>query len=70
MQIRTTKKSAEIIRLGPKKDISNEDALENNETIVPMVEELHIDDQRTLEMVAKFAEEAVKVTHHNDVSLI
>ena len=33
-----------------------------------MVEELHIDDQRTLEMVAQFAEQAAKATQNSSVS--
>lgn len=35
-----------------------------------MVEELHIDDQRTLEMVAQFAEQAAKASQNSSVSSI
>lgn len=66
----TRKKAAEIIRLGPKKEVNlNDDITTHHEnTIVPIVEELHIDDQRTLEMVAQFAEQAAKATNASDVS--
>lgn len=64
------KKSAEIVRLGPKQENdSNEEVSfsDNKEAIVPVVEELHIDDQRTLEMVAQFAEQAA--SQNNNVSV-
>lgn len=60
------RKTAEIIRLGTKNSLLtnkiNELSDEANEeaSIIPgLGEELHIDDQQTLEMVAKFAEQAV-----------
>ncbi|KAG8177928.1 hypothetical protein JTE90_000792 [Oedothorax gibbosus] len=60
------KKSAEIVRLGSKDSmlLNGEEGLsdEDNEdsTLLPSLgEELHIDDQQTLEMVAQFAEQAV-----------
>ncbi|XP_055951233.1 transcriptional repressor CTCF-like [Argiope bruennichi] len=60
------KSTAEIVRLGDKSPVMtnqiSELSDETNEetTVIPGIgEELHIDDQQTLEMVAQFAEQAV-----------
>lgn len=71
------RKSAEIVRLGSKNsamlnggdELSDED--NDDSSLLPSLgEELHIDDQQTLEMVAQFAEQAVSKNSALSVSWI